>query len=106
VQVLARAALPHHVFLAAIDTSSPVVVRRLPVKRVLDISNNSFSGGTFPLWLLEALPRETADCNGCDITVKGGRLLWGGAIWGGYSGLSCLIALVVAGSGCDGCVSG
>jgi hypothetical protein len=56
-----------------------------PVDRVLDLSNNAFSGSVFPLWLLEAIPRESADCSGCTITVKGGSLRGGLQRWARFS---------------------
>jgi hypothetical protein len=47
-------------------------LRSIPVRRVLELGNNSFSG-PFPLWLLEAIPRQTQACR-CLVTVDGARV--------------------------------
>ena len=53
---------------------SPIRPRGSEVaERRLDLSNNSFSGGPFPLWLVEQLFAEKDACGKCVITVKGER---------------------------------
>jgi hypothetical protein len=44
--------------------------RRVPAQRVFDLSNNSFSGAAFPMWLVERVFTERDDCN-CPISVAG-----------------------------------
>lgn len=66
---LVGAALPPspHLILAL-----PRATRSEPAERRLDLSNNSFSGGPFPMWLVDQLFQELDACGTqCKITVKG-----------------------------------
>jgi len=50
-------------------SSLPVNLHTVPAPRLLDLSNNSFSGD-FPLWLLQAIPAATNRCR-CLVPVAG-----------------------------------
>lgn len=55
--------------LALVPSTPNTYNNSVPAKRVLDLSNNSFSGGPFPMWLVEELFMEKDDCGGCEIKV-------------------------------------
>lgn len=52
-----------------LDRAEPVVIGGLPAPRAMDLGNNTWGGAVFPMWILEAIPRETTDCGFCKIPV-------------------------------------
>ncbi|GBG00280.1 hypothetical protein Rsub_12959 [Raphidocelis subcapitata] len=52
-----------------LNSVSTVTLNGKPADRVFDISNNSFSGGPFPMWMVERVFTEKDDCGGCEIKV-------------------------------------
>jgi hypothetical protein len=58
----------HHL-VTSHHTSPKPTTHSKPAKRLLDLSNNSFSGAEFPLWVVDQLFLEKEDCGGCELKV-------------------------------------
>ncbi|KAI8463823.1 MAG: hypothetical protein J3K34DRAFT_474850 [Monoraphidium minutum] len=53
------------------DVPDPINDEPLPPEsHLIDLSGNAFSGGPFPLWLLDEIPDRLDTCIGCALTVK------------------------------------
>ncbi|KAI8473729.1 MAG: hypothetical protein J3K34DRAFT_409790 [Monoraphidium minutum] len=55
-----------------LNSSSLVMLNGIPAPRVLDLSNNYFSGAVFPMELVAAIPEETKQCRCRIIAIVNG----------------------------------